>query len=150
MKKIKRILWPTDFSALAEQAMETVITLARSFRAQIIIGHIVQPIPVSPPSLNFDVTRYEKEMLSSARNNLKKLAERLLQKDRKLKVKTVVRLGQPAESIAELASHYQVDLIAICTHGRTGFNHFLFGSVAERVIRTAACPVLVIRAKASS
>jgi len=147
MKRIKKILWPTDFSELANQAVETVCSLAKAFRSRVIICHIVQPVPVAVPAVTFDVANYEKEMLKSARANLQQLAISLRRKGRQLKIKTLTEVGQPAESITGIASRYQVDLIVLCTHGRTGFNHFLFGSVAERVMRTSPCPVLVIRAR---
>ncbi|MCM8770200.1 MAG: universal stress protein, partial [Candidatus Omnitrophica bacterium] len=149
MNKIKKILWPTDFSPLSEKAIEPALTLAEVFEAQIIICHIVSPMPVSPDVLNFDVTRYEKEMLQAARSNLDRLAQKLREKNPKLQIKTVVEIGTPAESITQIATKFAVDLIVISTHGRTGFNHLLFGSVAERVIRTALCPVLVVRAQAT-
>jgi nucleotide-binding universal stress UspA family protein len=91
----------------------------------------------------FDVGRYEKAIAEGAQQGLKELLEERLEALPR-KSALVVR-GQPADEIARVAERNQADLIVIATHGHTGWRRFLFGSVAEKVVRVAPCPVLTIQ-----
>jgi nucleotide-binding universal stress UspA family protein len=123
---IKRILVPTDFSEASELAVEYGAALANQVGASLYLIHVVH-----------DRARYQ-----SARSRLGAISDRLLECSR---IALEVRDGDPAESIAEAAMHYGADLIVMATHARTGLAHLLTPSIAERLIRIAVCPVLVLR-----
>jgi len=91
----------------------------------------------------FDMVGYEKALARDARRRLKDLIGKIVSEDATVEV--LVELGDPAKGILEIAEKKKVDLIVIATHGRTGWPHFVAGSVAEKVVRQASCPVLTIR-----
>jgi nucleotide-binding universal stress UspA family protein len=124
---IRRILVPTDFSPASDHAISYATSLARTFGAPLYLVHVVQ-----------DDRQYQ-----DARQVVNRIAAtRTLGAPR---VIGEVRVGDPATSIAEAAQRYGADLIVMATRGRTGLSHAISGSVAEAVIRTARCPVLVLR-----
>ena len=124
---IRKICVPTDFSEASDHTITYAAALARGFGASLYLIHVLK-----------DHRQYY-----DARVMLESLAATLAGDiDR---VATEVRMGDAAESIGEAARHYGADLIVMATHGRTGLSHAIAGSVAEDVIRTACCPVLVLR-----
>ena len=146
MVAIRRILAPTDFDLCSAPTVRYAAELAEKFGAELILLHVVQdlalampdavmPTPVPAPALT--------ELMDAAKNGLENLvkAENLT----KLKPKLEVRVGSPAGEIVVAANDLKVDLICIGTHGRGGIAHFLLGSVAEKIVRQAPCPVLTIR-----
>jgi nucleotide-binding universal stress UspA family protein len=100
-------------------------------------------IPAPRPPVTFNLPEYRKEMETYARRMFQELIEEKI--SRELIVRTRVELGNPAERIVESAAEERVDMIVIPTHGLAGWRRFVFGSVAERVIRFAPCPVLSIQ-----
>ena len=104
------------------------------------------PLPTSDPSYDFELPEYEKILHEDAVRKLRDLRDELLASSA---VRTVVAHGQAADEIVIVAEREGVDLIVIATHGSTGLRHFVFGSVAEKVVRTAPCAVLTLRAKVS-
>ncbi len=143
--QIKTILFPTDFSNGARAAMDHAISLAKDYQAKLILLYVIQDISIAewyiPSSLS--VADLVEDMQKSARQEMDKwIAE--VSKQVKDVEKMVVR-GVPFVEIIQTAKERNADLIVIGTHGRTGIDHMLFGSTAEKVVRKASCPVLTVR-----
>jgi len=147
MFPLKKILCPTDFSEPSLEAIKAAAELAERYHAEIILMHAVSPLPAYPQPgalAVLDTAAYLQEMLTSG----KKYMERLI-KDKipdKVSARSLVFAGNPSDEITRLAEAESVDLIVIATHGLTGWRRFVFGSVAERVVRLSPCPVLTIPA----
>jgi universal stress protein A len=143
--QIRRILVPIDFSPNADQAMAWAIDLARRYDASLVVTYVVQPVawPASPDGLVVAPS----DLLATARRELGMSLDRARESVEAagIHAEAVLIDGSPAPAIAELARHKGVDLIVMGTHGRTGITHALLGSVAEKVLRTAPCPVLTVR-----
>jgi nucleotide-binding universal stress UspA family protein len=142
----KRICCPIDFSDASRAAMEVAADLARRFGADLVLLH-AYPIPgytfpdgsvVASPKMMQDLADQAQKHLEEWRGD----AEKLLGAPRVTAEKAV---GEPAAEILEVAKQARADLIVMGTHGRTGLEHALMGSIAERVVRRAHCPVLTIR-----
>lgn len=148
MVSIKKILCPTDFSEPSYTALEAANGLALQYSSELYLVNVVPPIPPVPTQIEiepqFDVSLYEGKLISSAEKLLEEVVEQGVAKE--LRVRSIVVQGDPSDEIVKFAAEENVDLIVIATHGRTGWRHLVFGSVAEKVIRLAPCPVLVIRA----
>ncbi|MGH7789194.1 MAG: universal stress protein [Candidatus Binatia bacterium] len=146
--KIKRILVPVDFSAPSQEALEYAAELAKPFSAELVALFVIEPIyyagtdyaALSAGSLAGLVD----EQRRSARAELERL-EKAWRK-RRLTLRTVTQTGTPYRVIVDSAKRLKADLIVMATHGRTGMSHLLMGSVSERVVRSAACPVLTLHA----
>jgi universal stress protein A len=146
MIAIRRILVPTDFDVCASPTVHYAAELADKFGAELVLLNVVQdlalampdavmPTPVPAPVLT--------ELIDAAKTGLANLVQS--ENLRRLNPKLEVRVGSPAGEIVAAASELKVDLICIGTHGRGGIAHFLLGSVAEKIVRHAPCPVLTIR-----
>ena len=145
MIALKAILVPTDFGEAADAALEYARALARSFSASIHVLHVAEDTAARmfagemyvPPTFQADVEE-------AAR---KELHRRLVDNDANLLAirPVVITSNSPAMSIVNYAKETGIDLIVMGTHGRGGMAHLLLGSVAERVVRLAGCPVLVVR-----
>ena len=148
MLPIKKILCPTDFSDPSYKAVTAASELAKHFSAELIVIHVVPPVPGLDvdfmTSTDFDVTGYQNEIERYAEQDLQK--EILKIPNEGLRIRSKLLTGKPADQIVQFAKDEKVDLIVIATHGRTGLNHLVFGSVAEKVVRLAGHPVLTIRA----
>ncbi len=150
MPTFKKILAPTDFSDDSSLAFSYAEELARRFSAEMVVLHVDQslvPVMVSPDEslgLGSDsLTRIAEEQRLAAQRELDKLVNRL--RDGGLKARSLLRVGSPFVEIVRTAQSEKADLIVMGTHGRTGLAHALMGSVAERVVQKAPCPVLTIR-----
>ncbi|HPC82427.1 MAG TPA: universal stress protein [Thermoanaerobaculaceae bacterium] len=148
MLPVKKILCPTDFSEPSYVALGAAAELARVFGAEIVVVHVLTPIPVvEMPALHagFNVDRYQ-EMLGE---NLRKALDDVIatRLGGAGAARGVLVVGHPASEIVKVSHDEGADLIVLSTHGRSGVGHLLFGSVAERVVRSASCPVLTIRAR---
>jgi universal stress protein A len=141
---LKRILVPVDFSDPSDQALRYAIRFAQHFGGEITLLHIVQPsVPPYPEvAPYFD---YTEEELENAEKAMQTLVARPMLKSCPLQ--TALRTGLAAHEIVEAARELDSDLIVIATHGYTGWKHFCIGSTTERVVRTAPCPVFVVREK---
>jgi nucleotide-binding universal stress UspA family protein len=144
---LKRILVPIDFSPLSKKALQYALRFAEEFRAELELLHVIEPdVPpafdgfmIAPPiSPNGNRTK--------SANRLKSLASSMAIRTTK-HVRSTVRTGLAAYEIIEAAKELDIDLIIIATHGYTGWKHLVIGSTAERVVRAAPCPVLVVREK---
>jgi len=146
---LKRILVPVDFSQQSRKAMEYALSFARQFNAEVHLLHVIEiaPLaapawPVSPVPMMQDVTTQASLRESAA----KQLAGWRQEISSEARVKATVREGVSAHAeIVAAANDGNVDLVILGTQGRTGLAHLLIGSTAERVVRHAPCPVLVVR-----
>jgi nucleotide-binding universal stress UspA family protein len=153
MLPLKRILVPTDFSEPAQEAFRTAVELAQHFSAHLLLVHIVPPVPVPyqplvSPSPAFDITSYLQELVKISQDTLQTYANEHVPQG--VPATISVAAGDPAYEILRLAKELKSDLIVIATHGHGGWRHFLFGSVAEKVVRQAESPVLVVHAPAET
>ena len=149
MLPIKRILWPTDFSEASCEALKAANELALHFSAELILVHVVPPLHIMPTAEapeHFHTSSYPLEMEASARDALRQVVEKNVSKEIKTNAMVIHgNLGNVADEIVNVADHEKTDIIIIATHGQTGWRRFMFGSVAEKVIRMAPCPVLSIQ-----
>jgi nucleotide-binding universal stress UspA family protein len=141
MIKLERILIPTDFSEYSKQASKYACELAGRFTAELHLLHVVQPIILSESGglLPPDVVIGEE----GPRKALEELKEPGF--DQAARVIREIRTGTPFVEIVRYARDNDIDLIVMGTHGRSGLIHALMGSVAEKVVRKAPCPVLTVR-----
>jgi nucleotide-binding universal stress UspA family protein len=145
MLPLKKIVCPTDFSEPSYKALDASCELAQQFSSELILVHVVSPIPIMPSSEaspSFNIALYLQEMEASAKKSLDEVVKKRIGSD--IRVGQLVVQGEPADEIVGVATERQADIIVIATHGRTGWRRFVFGSVAEKVVRLAACPVLTI------
>lgn len=143
---VRLVLVPTDFSAMSDEALEHAVLVASRFGAGVQLLHVLED-PMVTEGLAAEAYIAEAPTLRSAllRDARAKLARRSDSTDPAVRIESEVLFGHGATTIAEYASQRGVDLIVMGTHGRTGVAHLLLGSVAERLVRTAPCPVLTVR-----
>jgi nucleotide-binding universal stress UspA family protein len=146
---MQHILVPIDFSPYATQALDFAIDLASKLSARLTLLHAIDVIPLGlaeggvalPPTY---IDTLEAEMQQSLETYSRRVQEAGLNCD------IMIVQGTPFQSIIDAARDKQVDLIIMGTHGRTGLKHLLLGSVAEKVVRLAPCPVLITRGPADT
>ena len=146
MIKIKNVLVATDFSEPSASALNYGREFARAFGAKLHVLHVVDNsmMLVGPEAVGVDMARLQRELEAGAQLALDRsvTAEDLDQ----LRAATALRTGSsPAIEIADYAKRETIDLIVMGTHGRGPLGHLLMGSVAEKVVRIAPCPVLTLR-----
>lgn len=143
---LRSILVPTDFSPHAATALEAAVDLARRFEAKLTLLHVyAAPGLVMPEAFVAASPAASRDLLDAIDRSLADLRART--QGPGLTVTSQAIQGRPAHEICEAARQGGHDLIVIGTHGRTGITRFFLGSVAERVVRAAPCPVLVARSK---
>jgi nucleotide-binding universal stress UspA family protein len=144
--KFKKILCPTDFSDPAEKALKVAADLALDYSSELLVVNVVEPIPTISAANTSPLT-YLQQYLSEAENASKKRLKELVTKvvPAKIKIRPLVLTGQAAIQIVDLADKKEVDLIVIATQGQTGLKRWVFGSVAEKVIKLTSRPVLIIQ-----
>ena len=144
-QEIKKILFPTDFSVASDYALSYAVSMAKRFKAEIFLIHVVDTsydisgfyIP------HISVEKLIQEMEISAEAQLKKVGGKI---SRSVKAyKSAVKSGIPYKEIIKFAKNKGIDMIIMGTHGKSGTDHFFFGSTTERVMKQADCPVLTIR-----
>lgn len=141
---VKRIIVPTDFSEGSKKAFPYATALARKFGATITLVYVV-PTHLALSLSQLGEVLEEKRVTEQAREELPRFREAEL--DPHLQVSTMVLTGGPTYGICQTAESEAADLIVMSTHGHTGFQRFMLGSVTEHVLRHAPCPVLVVREK---
>lgn len=142
---IKKILAPTDFSPPSRKAFHYALRFAEDFGSEITLLHILEPVmPLTFEGLTMPSPADIES--SKAAKSLKALVASARARGI-AGVRTIFRRGFASHEIVEAAKDLDVDLILIATHGYTGWKHFCIGSTAERVVRAAPCPVLVVREK---
>jgi nucleotide-binding universal stress UspA family protein len=143
--EFRHILAPTDFSEYSKKAVASALELAKKFAAKLTILHVIElpPYPVEgyvPPSLS---QTFMDDLERQATTDLAQLIPEA--EAAGVEVARLVVVGTPYRKIIDMAEAEHIDLIVMATAGRTGFSHLIMGSIAERVVRTASCPVLTIR-----
>ena len=147
MLQLKRILFPTDFSRCADQALEHAVFLAEKYDAEIHVLHAVTLFNDQPEVVNdeFDETeKMIKKLEDIAELQLNKVSDAHEDDDIKI-IKVQTRGISAAPAILDYAAENSIDLIVMGTHGRRGLGHFFLGSVAEEIVRVSECPVFTIR-----
>lgn len=139
---LRRILVPVDFSECSRKALDYGVSLANQFRSELLLLHVVQPYVPVPELTAVDTELVLNRMMDAARTELARWRESL---GKEIAVETQLRVGRPEVEIERTISERKIDLAVLSTHGRTGLKHALLGSTAERVVRHATCPVLVVR-----
>jgi nucleotide-binding universal stress UspA family protein len=142
--KIKYILVPIDFSAPSKKALDYAVPFAEQFGAKLTLLHVVEPVATPDFANSFPLMMENDKLMAACKAQLQSLVK-VQVIDPKLVEKTLVRQGRAFHEIADAARTLKMDLIIISTHGYTGLKHALLGSTAERVVRHAPCPVLVVR-----
>jgi nucleotide-binding universal stress UspA family protein len=141
--KIKTILVPVDFSSHSEKAVETAVEFAKAFGAEVHLLHAYSlPVGVVGP---YDY-QIPANILTDMRESAKKRVDEEVGKlaDSGVPASGVITEGLPTQAILDTAEQLGADLIVMGTRGLTGLKHVVLGSVAERTIRQAACPVLTV------
>ena len=141
--KVRRIVVPIDFSPESKKALQYASKLASQFGAALKLLHVVETAPFINDLPNVVLTRSDQEIAKESKVRLQALAKDEI--DELIPVQSRVRIGKPYHEIVSFAKVADADLIVIPTHGYTGLKHTLLGSTAERVVRHATCPVLVVR-----
>jgi nucleotide-binding universal stress UspA family protein len=142
MIEIQKILVPTDFSEYSQHAVKYAVALAQSFKAKLYVVHVWdQSIAVGPTEtfhteIWVEAEKSEKERLNQVTQGLRTEG---------IDAESVFVSGTAYIEIAKTAKELDVDLITLATHGRSGLSHLVFGSTAEKIIRLAPCPVLVVK-----
>ena len=144
---IKKILCPTDFSENSEHAMKYALTLAMLSQAELELFHVVEPITYPQSTELFEPVLDEVELTMKMGAAFQKQLEDQVAtlKEEYPKIEGKIVTGNTFLEIIQVARDENVDMIVMGTHGRTGLAHVLIGSVAERVVREAPCPVLTVK-----
>ena len=143
MPRIRKILAPTDFSDLSKVGIRYALEMARDISAEVLVYHAID---VGEPWMNRRTqVSLHRNILEESRRLLDRfLAENFADCIDLVEVRQVVEFGTPNKNIVEEAATEGVDIIVISTHGRTGIDHLILGSVTEKVVAHAPCPVLVV------
>ena len=140
MIDMRRILVPTDFGDTSAAALRYGIELARRFNARLFLFHVPEH-PGAAAEAEYPIGIFE-TMQNAAHDRLRGL---LTEKDaQELEPQCAMRMGLPADEIVRYAHDHDINLIVMGTHGRHGVARALLGSVAEKVVRRATCPVLTV------
>jgi nucleotide-binding universal stress UspA family protein len=144
MKKFNRVLFPVDLSESSDKIVPYVQAVAEQFGSQIhilfaarVFDHFTS-IYVPHPSIN----KFEKELIEGAEKRLYEFVDQHFKEFPH--TKTAVVAGDPSEEIINYINEHEVDLVIMGTHGRKGMDKIIFGSVAERVVKLAPVPVMVV------
>ena len=133
-----RILCPIDFDDNSLSALQLGVQLAERDQATLYLMHVIRVVEEATVAAPAIFERDER----TTQSELQKIAERQLHG---INHQVLLRYGNPAEQIIFAERELGVELVVMATHGRTGISHLFFGSVAERVVRESACPVLTVR-----
>jgi nucleotide-binding universal stress UspA family protein len=143
---IRTIVVPIDFSEHSKNALRYAIGFAKQFKSELVLVYVVEPT-IYPADFSFGQV-----VLPSTENDLRDRGQQVLDElaataiAESIPARTIVRVGKPFIEIINLADREAADIIIMATHGHTGVEHILFGGTAEKVLRKAHCPVLMLRA----
>ena len=143
MIAVEKVMAPVDFSKESLLAVKFAASLVQQYRAKLYVMHVLQPLHPRLRGYMEDFLEIQEKMVLEAEKDVKKIVPAKIRES--IRVETVVEVGNPHHAIVEKAKELEIDVLVIATHGRTGFSHVLIGSVAEKVIRHAPCPVFVVR-----
>ena len=144
MREIKTILAPTDFSASSARALDYAQMVAKRFGAAIHLVHVCEVPSMATASMDAYAIAYSdwsQRLGDEAEHELARIAAGI----QGIKITAEVLFGNPARGIVTAAATNEADLIVMATHGHGPIAHVVMGNVAERVVRTAPCPVLTVR-----
>ena len=141
---LRRILVPIDFSNCSYKALLYAVAFAAQCKANVLLLHVIELYPVDYLFGAKSATEANGWLAEQAKVRLARLGEECANADQ-FQVNTTVRFGRPFREITNAAKERQVDLIITGTHGFTGLRHLQLGSTAEKVVRYASCPVMVVR-----
>jgi nucleotide-binding universal stress UspA family protein len=145
MLPFKKIMSPTDFSKPSDLALQAAIELAEHFSSELFLVHVVAPIPAAPAMTGHSAISFSdimNEMRTSTDNLLNHMIENKIPAH--IKAQSLLLEGLPAEEISRCAKENNVDLIVISSHGKSGWKRLMFGSVTDKVMRIAMCPILIV------
>ena len=154
MLPFRRILITTDFSATSLEAIPIAVELASHFNAELLLVHVLPvdtPTPWDiPPYADFGLAslplpEYEEQVRQEVERRLEMVAAKHAHG---VSVRSLLERGDAAAEVNRVAAAEKADLIVLATHGWTGWRHLVFGSVAEKILREAPCPVLSVRSRA--
>jgi universal stress protein A len=147
---LKRILVPVDFSKDSLNAVTYAAEFAQPFGAELLLLYVVEPIyyatPTDPYAVNANVATLIEEQRRLGEQQLARIGADLEKEGQRFRA--LIKSGSPPQLITDTAKSQRASLIIMATHGRTGLAHMFMGSVAEKVVRTASCPVLTVRSTA--
>lgn len=138
---LKKILVPIDFSDLSRKALHYAISFAQQFGAEIYLLHVVEIIIPTPEVVVAESEYLNVKVREQAAKELSEWRKEIV----RVPVRSTIRDGSPFRQITEAADEINADLIVLGTQGRTGLSHLFIGSTAERVVRHAPCPVMIVR-----
>ncbi|HLA04927.1 MAG TPA: universal stress protein [Syntrophales bacterium] len=145
----KRILVPTDFSNYADNALRQAVDIAKQYHAKIFLLHVIGDHIrqcIEDYCLSDAVVKeIEQDSMMASLDNLKKEINRLSDDSSDVEIFSYVKRGVPSEEVLREQEEKDIDLIVMASHGRTGISRILIGSVAEKVMRGAKCPVMLVR-----
>lgn len=140
--KLAKILVPIDFSECSKKAFGYAVSLARQFRGELLLLHVVEPYAPYPEMTAWDAASLEAASREFGEEELQMLRQSI---QREIPCTTILKIGKAYREIVDAAKENGVDLIIMSTHGYTGVSRALLGSTTEQVVRRAGCPVLVVR-----
>lgn len=143
MLPLRKILCPTDFSEPSYNALNAANELSLHFSAALVLLHVVPLVIDIPTSADFYTPSDVETAQARAKEALQEVVEKRISE--KVRIRTKVVVGDPGDEIVRTAADENADITVIGTHGLTGWRRFIFGSVAEKVVRLAPCPVLTIQ-----
>jgi nucleotide-binding universal stress UspA family protein len=143
--EIRRILAPTDFSDHSSHALGYARAFASRWNADLHLLNVIEPavFPTEAGLTPMGMINLDSELGEAADRAMAEMLKR--EELQGLRITSAVAHGRASSAIIEYARNNAIDLIVIATHGRTGLEHFIFGSTAERVVRESPCPVLTVR-----
>jgi len=145
MKDFKTILFATDFSESSDYAFEYAFALAKKFDARLLLMHVInEPVDLRGfyvPHISFE--KLEEEIEEGAKKMMEKFCRTHIRDFDNFE--TLIVPGIPYDEVIKKAAENSADLIVLGTHGRTGLDHVLFGSTAEKIVRKSPVPVMTIR-----
>ena len=145
MIKLKTIVVPTDFSDFSKLALEYGLSFCREFHARLILVHVIEDpfYPSNGATFGFNIEEFFRRMEEDSAERMKELVKP--EEEPEVPVERIMARGTPFLEIIRIAKEKDADMIVLATHGRGGLAHVLMGSVTEKVVRKASCPVLVVR-----
>ena len=142
--QVRRILVPIDFSEHAEAVVEWAAHLAQEHSSEIVLLHVYHlPVEFQQMEGAYLPADFWASVKDEAKRQLSGFGDRL--RERRLEVTEIAREGYPATVIEEEVERQNADMVVIGSRGRTGLKHMLLGSIAERVVQKAPCPVLTVK-----
>ncbi len=142
---LRKILVPIDFSDYSKKALHYAVPFARQFNAKIYLLYVVEPT-IYPADFSFGqigMPNVENELRTKGEQELQELIKNEIKNA--VPSEALVKVGLPFVEVVSFAKDEKIELIIVATHGHSGVEHVLFGSTAEKIVRKAPCPVLVVR-----